>query len=65
MGATLIGTGSSIGATANGFKMGFGGAAYGLGAALGVLTLAWIAQKTKLREKNFVTMAEEAQFHYN
>ena len=45
--------------------MGFGGAAYGLGAALGVLTLAWIAQKTKLREKNFVTMAEEAQFHYN
>lgn len=65
MGATLIGTGSSIGATSNGFKMGFGGAAYGLGAALGVLTLAWIAQKTKLREKNFVTMAEEAQFHYN
>lgn len=65
MGATLIGTGSSIGATANGFKMGFGGAAYGLGAALGVLTLAWIAKKTKLREKNFVTMAEEAQFHYN
>ena len=65
MGATLIGTGSSIGATSNGFKMGFGGAAYGLGAALGVLTLAWIAQKTKLREKNFVIMAEEAQFHYN
>jgi len=65
MGATLIGTGSSIGATANGFKMGFGGAAYGLGAALGVLSLAWIAKKTKLREKNFVTMAEEAQFHYN
>lgn len=65
MGATLIGTGSSIGATANGFKMGFGGAAYGLGAALGVLTLAMIAKKTKLREKNFITMAEEAQFHYN
>lgn len=65
MGATLIGTGSSIGATANGFKMGFGGAAYGLGAALGVLLLAWIVKKTKIREKNFVTMAEEAQFHYN
>lgn len=65
MGATLIGTGSSIGATSNGFKMGFGGAAYGLGAALGVLSLAVIAKKTKLREKNFVTMAEEAQFHYN
>lgn len=65
MGATLIGTGSSIGATANGFKNGFGGAAYGMGAALGVLALAWIAKKTKLREKNFQTMAEEAQFHYN
>lgn len=65
MGATLIGTGSSIGATANGFKKGFGGAAYGLGAALGVFALAWIVKKTKIREKNFVTMAEEAQFHYN
>lgn len=65
MGATLIGTGSSIGATANGFKNGFGGAAYGLGAALGVFGLAWLVKKTKIREKNFVTMAEEAQFHYN
>ena len=65
MGATLIGTGSSIGATANGFKFGWGGAAYGLGATLGVLALAWIAWKTKIRNKNFVTMAEEAQFHYN
>ena len=65
MGATLIGTGSSIGATANGFKFGWGGAAYGLGAALGVLGLAYLAWKTKLRNKNFVTMAEEAQFHYN
>ena len=65
MGATLIGTGSSIGATANGFKFGWGGAAYGLGAALGVFALAWLAHHTKLRQKNFVTMAEEAQFHYN
>lgn len=65
MGATLIGTGSSIGATANGFKFGWGGAAYGLGAALGVFCLAYLAWHTKLRQKNFVTMAEEAQFHYN
>lgn len=65
MGATLIGTGSSIGATANGFKFGWGGAAYGLGAAIGVFCLAWLAWHTKLRQKNFVTMAEEAQFHYN
>lgn len=65
MGATLIGTGSSIGATANGFRNGFGGAAYGLGAALGILALVLVAKKSKLREKNLLTMAEEAQFHYN
>ena len=65
MGATLIGTGSSIGATANGFKNGFGGSAYGMGAALGILALVLVAKKSKLRAKNLMTMAEEAQFHYN
>lgn len=65
MGATLIGTGSSIGATANGFRIGWGGSAYGLGAALGVLVLVALAWKDKLRAKNFVTMAEEAQYHYD
>lgn len=65
MGATLIGTGSSIGATANGFKNGWGGSAYGLGAALGIFALIAVAKKSKLRSKNFVTMAEEAQFHYD
>lgn len=65
MGATLIGTGSSIGATSNGFKNGFGGSAYGMGAALGIITLILVAKRSKLREKNFLTMAEEAQFHYN
>ena len=65
MGATLIGTGSSIGATANGFKNGFGGSAYGMGAALGILALVLVAKKSKLRAKNLLTMAEEAQFHYN
>lgn len=65
MGATLIGTGSSIGATANGFKFGWGGATYGLGAAIGVFALAYLAHITKIRSKNFVTMAEEAQYHYN
>ena len=62
MGATLIGTGSSIGATANGFKMGWGGAAYGLGAFLGVLVLVAVMYKDRIRTKNFVTMAEEAQY---
>ncbi len=62
MGATLIGTGSSIGATANGFKMGWGGSAYGLGAFFGVLVLVWVMYKDKIRSKGFVTMAEEAQY---
>lgn len=65
MGATLIGTGSSIGATANGFKSGFAGSAYGFGAAFGMLVLLLVAKRSRLREKGFVTMAEEAQFHYN
>ena len=64
MGATLIGTGSSIGATANGFKMGWGGSAYGLGACFGVLVLVWVMYKDKIRTKGFVTMAEEAQYHF-
>ncbi|WP_100065396.1 sodium:solute symporter family protein [Miniphocaeibacter massiliensis] len=65
MGATLIGTGSSIGATANGFKSGWAGAAYGLGAAIGIFVLVWFTKKVKLRSKGFNTMTEEAMYHYN
>lgn len=65
MGATLIGTGSSIGATRNGFNNGWGGSAYGLGAALGIFALVLLARKGRLRSKGFLTMAEEAQYHYN
>ena len=65
MGATLIGTGSSIGATANGFRVGWGGAAYGLGAFAGVIILVLIMYKDKIRTKGFVTMAEEAQYHFD
>ncbi len=65
MGATLIGTGSSIGATANGFKSGWAGAAYGLGAAIGIFVLVWFTKKAKLRSKGFTTMTEEAMYHYN
>jgi SSS family solute:Na+ symporter len=64
MGATLIGTGSSIGATSDGFRFGWYGSAYGLGAALGILALVLVSNHTKLRSKNFLTMAEEAQYHY-
>jgi SSS family solute:Na+ symporter len=65
MGATFIGTGSALGATSNGFRFGWYGSAYGLGAALGLLSLVFVANHSKLRSKNFLTMAEEAQFHYN
>lgn len=65
MSATLIGTGSSIGATANGFKGGFFGSAYGLGAAIGIVVFVILVKKSDLRSFGFVTMAEEAQYHYN
>ena len=31
----------------------------------GILALVLVAKKSKLRAKNLLTMAEEAQFHYN
>ncbi len=65
MAATLIGTGSSIGATANGFRLGWGGSAYGLGVFFGILILIWIMYKDRIRSKGFVTMAEEAQYHFD
>ena len=39
LGATIIGTGSSIGAIGDGFNHGWGGAIFGLGSALGLLLL--------------------------
>lgn len=61
--ATLIGTGSSIGATANGFRAGWGGAAFGLASCLGMFCVGKIFSFT--RDFNFVTMSEEAQFYFN
>jgi SSS family solute:Na+ symporter len=65
MGATFIGTGSALGATANGFRSGWYGSGYGLGAALGLLWLVWMIHKTQPRSKGFITMAEEAQYLFN
>ena len=39
VGATMIGTGSSMGAIGNGFNHGWGGAIYGLGASAGILSM--------------------------
>lgn len=62
IGATMIGTGSSLGATANGFRSGWGGSAYALGCALAMIILAFVF--SGLREKNFITMAEETQYYF-
>ena len=61
LGATIIGTGSSIGAIGDGFNHGWGGAIFGLGSALGLLLL---SSFVPIRRKNFITMSEEAQFYY-
>ncbi len=61
VGATMIGTGSSMGAISNGFNYGWGGAIYGLGASTGILAMLLFVNA---REKNFLTMSEEAQYYY-
>lgn len=61
IGATMIGTGSSMGATSNGFRFGWGGSIYGIGAALGIISMLLFVP---IRKKEFITMSEEAQFYY-
>ena len=62
IGATVIGTGSSMGATANGFRSGWGGSSYALGCALAMFLLAILF--SHVRDKNFITMAEENQYYF-
>ena len=61
LGATIIGTGSTIGAISDGFSHAWGGALFGTGSAIGLLLLATFAG---VREKGFITMSEEAQYYY-
>lgn len=61
VGATMIGTGSSMGAISNGFNNGWAGAIYGLGASAGILSMLMFVG---VRKKNFLTMSEEAQYYY-
>ncbi|MDR1469476.1 MAG: sodium:solute symporter family protein [Spirochaetaceae bacterium] len=60
--ATLIGTGSSLGATANGFRSGWYGSLYGLGGALGMFVLAFLFCSE--RDYKFMTLSEEMQFRF-
>lgn len=55
--ATMVGTGSSMGAVGKAYQNGWMGALYGLGGALGILMMAWLF--APIRRQRFMTMAEE------
>lgn len=63
IGATMIGTGSSMGAISNGFRGGWAGSTYGLGCCLALVLIGVLF--SKLRDYNFITMSEEAQFYFD
>jgi len=55
--ATMVGTGSSMGAVGFAYDNGWAGALYGLGGAVGILLLAWLFAPA--RQQAFSTMSEE------
>ena len=55
--ATMVGTGSSMGAVGFAYSNGWAGALYGLGGAAGILLLAWLFAPA--RQHAFTTMSEE------
>ncbi|TMN88566.1 sodium:proline symporter [Pseudoalteromonas phenolica] len=55
--ATMVGTGSSMGAVGFAYSNGWAGALYGLGGAAGILLLAWLFAPA--RQQAFTTMSEE------
>ncbi|MFC4701953.1 sodium:solute symporter [Glaciecola siphonariae] len=59
--ATMVGTGSSMGAVGFAYENGWAGALYGLGGALGILLLAFIF--APMRRFRFTTMSEELAFY--
>ncbi|PQO26379.1 sodium:proline symporter [Blastopirellula marina] len=60
--ATMVGTGSSIGAVGQGYSHGWRGAMFGVGGGLGMLLLAKLF--AGVRSYNFMTMSEEISFYY-
>lgn len=59
--ATMVGTGSSMGAVGFAYHNGWAGTLYGLGGAFGILLLAWIF--APVRQLQFVTMSEELAYY--
>ena len=60
--ATMVGTGSSMGAIGKGYSDGWAGSLYGIGGALGILLLAKLFASA--RKHQFMTFAEEMSFYY-
>lgn len=59
--ATMVGTGSSMGAVGFGYSNGWAGALYGVGGAIGILLLAFIF--APVRKLKFMTMSEELSYY--
>ena len=55
--ATMVGTGSSIGAVGKGYANGWAGSLFGIGGALGIIAAAWLF--APVRKHQFMSMAEE------
>ncbi len=55
--ATMVGTGSSMGAVGKAYEAGWAGSLFGVGGAIGILLLAWVF--APVRQYRFMTMAEE------
>ncbi|GGO48917.1 sodium:proline symporter [Streptomyces daqingensis] len=60
--ATLVGTGSSLGAVSLSYTNGWAGALYGLGGAVGIFLLLWLF--ADVREHGFMTFPEEMSYYY-
>jgi SSS family solute:Na+ symporter len=60
--ATMVGTGSSMGAIGKGYADGWAGSLYGVGGAAGILLLALLFGE--VRKYNFMTFSEEISFYY-
>ncbi|GGO70089.1 sodium:solute symporter family protein [Bowmanella pacifica] len=59
--ATMVGTGSSMGAVGFAYQNGWAGTLYGIGGAIGILLLAWWF--APVRNLRFMTMSEELAYY--
>lgn len=59
--ATMVGTGSSMGAVGSGYSSGWAGMLYGVGGAVGILLVAWLF--APVRRLRFMTMSEELSYY--